>query len=81
MMKTINEQIMQKTQNVLMFDKSIKHNNFLKILEKDLRNLFDIYFESGGAAPKIKLLKGDLGNLTVAVTLENVKPKKVGINA
>ncbi len=80
-MEKINSNILKKTEDVLLLDKKIKHNGFLCILERDIKNLLDIYFSMEGSKPIIKLSKGGLGTLNVTVTLENVKPKKVGINA
>lgn len=77
----LNDKLLKRTESVLLIDKKIKHNAFLSILEKDLKNLLEVYFYLNGVSPRIELSKGVFGNFNISVFVENVKPKKVGFNA
>ena len=72
---------MHRTESVLLIDKKMKHNNFLTVLEKDLKNLLNVYFAMENESLCILLSKGDLGNLNLCINLKNIRPKKIGINA
>lgn len=81
MMEKLSEKIEKRTANVLLIDKNLKNRAFSYVFEKDLRNLLDVYFFMENSSVSLRYVKGEMGKLCLTINIENVNPKKIGINS